>query len=84
MPNKHAAVKDLRKNKRRAARNLRMKTHVKTLTKKINELLKAGNAAEAKALFPKAQQAIAKADKKNLLHTNKASRNIGSLAKKLK
>jgi len=40
MPNKHAAIKDLRKNERRAARNLRMKIHVKALAKQLKDLVK--------------------------------------------
>lgn len=83
MPNKHASVKDVRKSKRRAARNARLKTHVKALTKQMNELLKAGNASEAQALTGKLQQIVAKAAKNHLFHPNKAARKTSAMHRKL-
>ncbi len=74
MPNKHAAIKDLRKNKRRAARNLREKTNVKSLIKQLKELVKDGKKSEAEALVSKLQQAADKAAKRNVIHMNKARR----------
>ncbi len=82
MPNTHAAIKDLRKNKRRAARNLREKTNVKALAKQIKALAKEGKGTEALALVAKLQQASAKAAKKHVIHRNKARR-ITSMAMKL-
>ncbi|KAA0206700.1 hypothetical protein EDM68_01185 [Candidatus Uhrbacteria bacterium] len=82
MPNKHAAIKDLRKNKRRAARNLREKTNVKALTKQLKALVKDGKKTEALALVAKLQQASAKAAKKHVIHRNK-SRRLTSMAMKL-
>ncbi len=83
MPNKHAAVKDLRKNKRRAERNSLLKTHVKALTKQMNELVKEGKKTDAIALSSKLQQIIAKASKNNILHANKAGRKTSSIHRKL-
>lgn len=82
MPNKHAAIKDLRKNKRRAARNLRDKTNVKALIKELKTLVKDGKKSEALALVAKLQQATDKAVKKNVLHRNKGRR-IASMAMKI-
>lgn len=74
MPNKHAAIKDLRKNERRAARNLRMKIHVKALAKQLKDLVKEGKKSEAAELSKKLQQAAAKAAKNHVLHVNKTRR----------
>ncbi len=74
MPNKHAAIKDLRKNKRRAARNLREKINVKALMKQLKALIKEGKQSEALELVKKLQQAAGKAAKKNIIHPNKARR----------
>lgn len=82
MPNKHAAIKDLRKNKRRAARNLRDKTNVKALIKQLKTLVQDGKKSEALALVAKLQQATDKAVKKNVLHRNKGRR-IASMAMKI-
>lgn len=82
MPNKHAAIKDLRKNKRRAARNLRDKTNVKALIKQLKTLVQDGKKSEALALVAKLQQATDKAVKKNVLHRNKGAR-IASMAMKM-
>lgn len=83
MPQKHAAIKDLRKNKRRAERNERMKTHVKSLTKQLKEAVKAGK-PEAKELTRKLQSAAAKASKNFVLHKNKARRVISAAMKSSK
>ena len=74
MPNKHAAIKDLRKNKRRAARNLREKTNIKSLVKQLKAMMKEGKKSEAMTIVNKLQQAAAKAAKRNVIHINKARR----------
>ncbi|HVM90785.1 MAG TPA: 30S ribosomal protein S20, partial [Verrucomicrobiae bacterium] len=68
------ALKDLRKNKRRAARNMREKTNVKSLIKQLKTLVKEGKKKEALEVATKLQQAAAKAAKKNVIHPNKAGR----------
>lgn len=79
MPNKHAAIKDLRKNKTRAARNSRMKTHLKALDRHWKAFLKEGKIAEAKETIKKLQQALGKASKNAVIHKNKASRRLSSM-----
>lgn len=83
MPNKHAAVKDLRKNKRRAERNALLKTHVKALTKQMNELIKEEKKTEAMELSRKLQQIVAKASKNHIFHPNKAARKTSALQTRL-
>ncbi len=79
MPNKHAAIKDLRKNVRRAARNLRLKTHTKSLLRKAKDLLKEGKKAEAKVAVMAFQQIIDKAAKNMVISRNTANRKKASL-----
>lgn len=83
MPNKHAAVKDLRKNKKRAVRNALLKTHVKSLTTKLKILIKEKKEKEATELSRKLQQSIDKASKKHIFHPNKSSRRISSMHRAL-
>ena len=82
MPNKHAAIKDLRKSQKRQAHNNRIKTNIKALTKQVEEAAKAGKADELKALASKLQQAVAKAAKENVFHKNRASRKTSKAMKK--
>ena len=84
MPNKHAAIKDLRKNKKRAIQNARVKKNVKALLSKSKALIKEGKKAEAEAMAKSFQKAIDKAAKIGVFHKNAASRQKSSLMKKLK
>ena len=81
MPIKQAAIKDLRKNHKRATKNLRLKTHMKHLTRSLTDLVKDGKAAEAKETLSKLQQILAKAAKTHVLHNNNAQRKIASAFK---
>ena len=81
MPQKHAAIKDLRKNQRRAAHNARIKKNVKSLFKKTTSLItesKKTEAAEAARAF---QQAADKATKVGVLTKNTAARKKSQLMK---
>jgi ribosomal protein S20 len=81
MPIKQAAIKDLRKNHKRAARNLRLKTHMKHLTRSLTDLVKEGKVAEAKTTLSALQQIIAKAAKNHVLETNNAKHKIANAYK---
>lgn len=81
MPNKPSAIKELRKAKKRAAHNNRVKTNVKALQKKCVELIKAGNLDEAKRVMVLFQRAIDKAAKVNVVSKNRASRKKSSIMK---
>jgi ribosomal protein S20 len=82
MPNKHAAIKDLRKNERRAARNASVKTNVKALYKKAQALLKEGK-PEAKETIIKFQQAADKAIKTGVFNKHTVARKKSHLMKKV-
>lgn len=83
MPNKHAAIKDLRKNARRAARNARLKTHTKHLLRKATDLLKAGNSQDAKEAVITFQKIADKAVKNNVISKGLANRKKSALMKAL-
>jgi ribosomal protein S20 len=70
MPNKHAAIKDLRKNKRRAERNFRLKTHMKAMLRKAQDLVKEGKLAEAKTAVSAFQAVADKAAKHGVVSRN--------------
>lgn len=78
MPNKHAALKDLRKNKKRAFANKRLKTHIKSLTQQLTSLVKEGKKTDATGIAQKLQQALGKATRENIIHRNNASRKTSS------
>jgi small subunit ribosomal protein S20 len=83
MPNKKAAMKDLRKSKKRYALNLKTKSQIKHLWNTSNALLKAGKKDEAKEAVKAYQQAIDKAAKKGVVMKNKANRKKSTLMKAL-
>jgi ribosomal protein S20 len=74
MPTKHAAIKDLRKNIKQKARNIRIQTHVKQLLKKSKELLSKGDVAGAKKAAVAFQQIADKAAKGGAISLNAARR----------
>lgn len=81
MPNKHAAIKDLRKSKKRAITNKRLKTHIKSLTQQLIALAKDGKKSEATGVAQKLQQALGKATRENIIHRNNAGRKTASAHK---
>lgn len=84
MPNKHAAIKDLRKNRRRAAANARIKTNVKTLYRKGLALIKEGKTAEVAEVARAFQQAIDKAAKRLVISKNAAANKKSALMRAIK
>ena len=84
MPNKHAAIKDLRKNKRRAANNSRIKTNVKSLYKTGLSEVKGAKKDEAQKAIRAFQQAVDKAAKRGVISKNAASRKKSALMKMMK
>ena len=76
MPNSHAAIKDLRKNHRRAVRNARLKTHIKALDRLWKPLIKEAKASEAVSAIQLLQKIASKGAKNAVIHKNKAARLI--------
>lgn len=83
MPNKQAAIKDLRKNRRQATRNARLKIHVKTLYKKGLGITKDAPKEDVSKAVSAFQQAVDKASKRGVLSKNAASRKKAMLMRSL-
>lgn len=83
MPNKQAAIKDLRKARKRATYNARVRKNVKVLFKGTRELIIAGKKDEATAKLRAYQQAADKAAKRGVIHANAARRKKSAMMKLL-
>jgi small subunit ribosomal protein S20 len=76
-----SAQKRNRQAQKRRARNVKVRTGVKSAVKKVRELAEKGDGAGARAAFQEASTALARAASKGVLHRNAASRRIGRLAR---
>lgn len=74
MPQRRCAVKELRKNSRRHAHNLDIRTDLKKTTKKLLASVNTKNAAEAQADLKLMYKKLDKAAKRHILHKNTVSR----------
>lgn len=83
MPNTKSAAKDLRQSKKRAQRNHRIKSNIKSLIKKIDKTIATGDKTKLAELVKKAQSLIDKAAKKKVLKKNNAARKKSRLLKKI-
>jgi small subunit ribosomal protein S20 len=81
LANTVSAEKRNRQAQKRRARNVQVRTGMKTAVKKVREALEKGDAAGAKAALAAAERALGKASSKGVLHKNAASRRISRLAK---
>jgi small subunit ribosomal protein S20 len=81
LANTASAEKRNRQAQNRRARNMQVRTSVKSAVKKVREALARGDAAAAKAALPGAEKALSTATSKGVLHRNAASRRISRLAK---
>ena len=84
MPQRKAAQKALRADKKRKERNLVIKRKIKQTTKQFLKAIEAKNAEDAKKKLDAVYRALDKAASKKYIHKNKASRKKSRLAKKLK
>jgi len=81
VPIKQAAKKYMRASEKRRTQNIKQKKNFREAVKKVHELAKAGNQAEAKISFVAAQKAIDKAAKIGVIKKNTAARKKSRLAK---
>jgi small subunit ribosomal protein S20 len=81
LANTPSAEKRNRQTQKRRARNVQVRTSVKTAVKKVREALEKGDAAGAKTALAAAERTLDKASSKGVLHRNSASRRISRLAK---
>ncbi len=84
MPITTSAKKALRSAARKRVMNLRRKDAVADVVKEMKKLALAGKKTEARALFPKAAQAIDKAAKRGVIKPNAAARKKSRLSALLK
>lgn len=85
MANIKSAIKKKRKDKRRTARNRVWRSRVRTLARKVDDLLaqKGASPEEIEKSLGEAQKNLDKAAKRGVIHPNKAARLKSSLAKKV-
>ncbi len=81
MANTVSAEKRNRQAQKRRARNVQVRTGVKSAVKKVREALARGDAAAAKAALPAAEKALSTALSKGVIHRNAAARRIARLAR---
>ena len=79
MPNKKAAYKALRQDKKRHAHNKGIKSELGTLTKKARTLIEAKDKKESDIVLKKLESKLSKAAKTNVIKKNNASRRISRL-----
>ena len=83
MPIKHVALKQLKKNAKRAARNQSRRSEFRALKKRFLALVDANKSEEARALLPEVVRQFAQAASKGVIHANVAARTTSRLTKRL-
>ena len=81
MPIKRASFKDLRKSNRRHLRNISIKSELHSLSKKVEDLIAAKKANEAKTALKAFVSKLDKAASKGIVHKNVVSRKSSRLMK---
>ncbi|MGC3996188.1 MAG: 30S ribosomal protein S20 [Anaeromyxobacter sp.] len=81
MANTASAEKRNRQAQKRRARNVQVRSGVKSAVKKVREAVAKGDNAGAAQALKAAEKAIGKASSKGVVHKNAASRKISRLAK---
>ena len=74
MPITKSAIKREKQNEVRRRRLLPYRTHMKTMVRRVKDLVSQGKKEEAKKILPLVYKAIDLAAKKKIIHTNTASR----------
>lgn len=83
MANIKSAMKQMRQNEKRRARNRQVRSSTRTAVKKANLLIVSGDEQEATDAVRQAISALDKAARKGVLHPNNAARRKSRLMKKL-
>ena len=81
MANIKSAKKRILVNETKAARNKSIRSEVKTVTKKVEAAVAAGDKAAAQAALTEAIGVISKAASKGIYHKNTAARKVSRLTK---
>ena len=83
MPRRRTSLKSNRINKRKHARNLKVKLQLKKTIKKFQALLLEKKSGEAKTFITKVFSHLDKAAKKNIIHPATANRRKSRLMRRL-
>jgi small subunit ribosomal protein S20 len=83
MANTPQAKKRIRRNAARAVINGNRMSRVRTLVKKVESALEAGDKTAAQAALSAAQPEMARGVARGILHKNTASRKFGRLTKRV-
>ena len=83
MANTPQAKKRIRRNARRAEINGSRMSRIRTLVKKVESALDAGDKATAEAALKSAQPEMARGVARGVMHKNTASRKFGRLTKRV-
>ncbi|MFO1455684.1 MAG: 30S ribosomal protein S20 [Steroidobacteraceae bacterium] len=84
MANTKSAEKAARQADKHRARNVTLRSRVRSAIRKVNEAIVAGKKDEAKAGYREAVSLVDALVNKRIVHRNKASRHKSRLAAKLK
>lgn len=74
MPIKHAALRQIRKDRKRRSRNQAVRSELKTLTKRLLQLLQAQQLEEARSLIQLVTKKYDRAASARVIHANTAAR----------
>lgn len=83
MANHKSALKRIRQSEKRRVRNQRVRSGMRTLTKRFRLAIESGDAAQANEAFGGAAQAIRSAASKGIIPRQRADRSVSRLAKAL-
>lgn len=83
MANTKSALKRIKVIRKRTLRNKMIRSNVKTMIKKFEKALEAGDIEGAKTLFPQVVKRIDMAASKGVIHRNTANRKKSRLAIRL-
>ncbi|MBN1955692.1 MAG: 30S ribosomal protein S20 [Anaerolineae bacterium] len=81
MANTKSAIKNIRKSRRKQARNLAHRSRARTVVKKARLLITAGKKEEALQALREAHQVLDKTAAKGIIHRNNAARRKSRLAR---
>ncbi|HOK40878.1 MAG TPA: 30S ribosomal protein S20 [bacterium] len=83
MPNIKSAIKRMRQEKKRRARNSQVKKEIRTYLKKTRSLISDNNGENVEKILRTTFSKLDKAAKSGIIHKNKANRLKSKLAKQL-
>jgi small subunit ribosomal protein S20 len=83
MPIKHAALKQIRKDRKRHQRNQAIRSELRTITKRLLALLSAKKLEEARQLIHVVAKKYDRAASRHVIHRNTAARSKSRLMRRI-